>query len=234
MEEILHQLIGRLSHFMYRALWYYASQVVSRISEPSTVSLLHPIFSKQFTLSRKLWVCLFPKWKPMIVPHLHRITNFWKPVQLNVDPRVMRCGRRRCLRRTINCNFSKWKKVEKNHGRKPEADFSGCLASHWVVLLLRSWPDWTMSCMTDQQLQLEWDIWDPPCGKGTSSTQRCQTGWDMFVPRVSSFSFDLLLRVFVWADNFAGGFKFHISKFGGRYIFFQQIGWNHQLVDVIK
>ena len=35
MEEILHQLIGSLSHYLTEI---FTSQVVSRISEPSTVS----------------------------------------------------------------------------------------------------------------------------------------------------------------------------------------------------
>ena len=34
MEEILHQLVGRVSHYLQG---FYTSQVVSRISEPSTV-----------------------------------------------------------------------------------------------------------------------------------------------------------------------------------------------------
>ena len=49
MEEILHQLIGSLSQYLR---FYFTSQVVSRISEPSTVAPFFQRYKKKHAIPK--------------------------------------------------------------------------------------------------------------------------------------------------------------------------------------
>ena len=78
MEEILHQLIGSLSMFIPLFTRFFTSQVVSRISEPSTVCLAMSFSGTAKWQWQYKWLC--PNLRPqaaITVPNPMMYGNVW-------------------------------------------------------------------------------------------------------------------------------------------------------------